>query len=189
MNRSFFVASGILIGLLLAGALIYTNTPQTTFKKMEVIPEQNRISTDAPEEKIKTVSRRAKDTVPEPNRISPPPRPEALAVPMPFQEEEIDNVQIPNVHLVVQGHARWGQVLQHLNDTDEPVTGALRTRIQEMRREMMEMRRNPESIDLQHLVEQQRMILSELRQIPAWGPELKKTAARVESVLNEVGTQ
>ena len=189
MNRPKFIVAGILVGLVLAGALIYTNTPQTTFEKIKVKPIQKMNSIDAPKPKTAPTNRRARDVVPTPNRVSPPPRPQALDAPLPFQEQDIDNTQIPNVHLVVQGHARWGQVLSHLGDTDEPVTESLRTRIQHMRREMMEMRRTPESIDLQHLVEQQRMILSELRQIPAWGPELEKTAARVESVLNEVGTQ
>jgi len=189
MNRSLFVAAGILLGLALSGALIYTYTPQNNFKKVELERSQIKSSIDAPKQNSGPNSRRARDVVSVPNRVAPPPRPQELAAPIPYQEQEIDPVQIPNVHLVVQSHARWGQVLHHLGDIDEPVTGALRTRIQEMRREMMEMRRNPESIDLQHLVEQQRMILSELRQIPEWGPELKKTAARVENILNEVGTQ
>ena len=189
MNRPKFIVAGILFGLVLAGVLIYTNTPQTSFEKIELKTSKMKKSIDAPEKKIASVSRRARDVVATPNRVAPPPRPQELAAPLPFQEQSVDNAQIPNVHLVVQGHARWGQVLSHLGNTEEPVTESLRTRIQQMRREMMEMRRNPESIDLQHLVEQQRMILSELRQIPAWGPELEKTAARVESVLNEVGTQ
>jgi hypothetical protein len=104
-------------------------------------------------------------------------------------EAPVEHTQVPNVHIVVQSHARWGHIVAALGNTDEPVTNQLSQRIREMRMEMMTMRREPEAIDMDQLVEQQRMILSELRQIPAWGPELKKTAARVETLLDSVGNE
>ena len=49
------------------------------------------------------------------------------------------------------------------------------------------MRRNPEGIDIDELAHRQRIILTELRQIPSWGPELAESASQVENVLDAVG--
>ena len=193
MNRATLTALGILGGLLLAAALIWTANP-TAIPMVET-----KVSTKTPTAPPPPVvnspkprpappqANRARDHNKQPNRTAPPPRPEPNMNPQMDEEAPVDERHGNEVHLVVQAHARWGQILAVLGGTHDPVAMGLRQRIQEMRMEMMAIRRDPENLDFHELEERQRMILSELRQIPSWGPELAKTAARVETVLDAIG--
>ena len=103
------------------------------------------------------------------------------------QEEPIDSFDGANVHVVVQAHARWGPVMSILSRSNDPMAMDIKRRVHELRMEMMAMRRNPEGIDIDELAHRQRIILTELRQIPSWGPELAESASQVENVLDAVG--
>ena len=82
---------------------------------------------------------------------------------------------------------KWGEVLGALKGTHDPFVLDLTDRIRELRREMMAMRRRPETVNHRELAQRQRMLLGELRQIPSWGPELSKTTEQLHLLLDEDG--
>ena len=190
MNRTVLAATGILAGLILAALLVFSGTPS---KKVQLDTEISTKTISAPPpQKTKHLSptpapQRAKARIDAPQRATAPPRPIENPTPDIPQEEPVGSFDGADIHVVVQTHARWGPVIGILNRSNDPMAMDIKRRIHEMRMEMMAMRRNPEGVDVEELTHRQRILLTELRQIPSWGPELADSAAKIENVLDGVG--
>ena len=191
MNRTVLAALGILGGGLLAALLIWAAGPSANITLETTIPEKQAI---APRSNPKAQpANTRKSPIKEPIGVAanaiPSNKTRKLPAPQVANNASIENKNSRTVHITVQAHARWGQILGVLSGEVDPVSERLKERITDMRMEMVAARRDPESIDMVEMVERQRLILSELRQIPSWGPELEKTAGRVETLLNSIGEQ
>jgi hypothetical protein len=186
MKPSTLTLLGLLGGIGLAGGFIFMT--QSSIKPLEIRP-QSRKTSIAPRpvatspDRLEHRSKR--DSLP--HRSEPPPRPQPSQQPEVAPDAPIERIDGGEIHQVVRAHMKWGEVLGALKGTHDPFVLDLTDRIRELRREMMAMRRRPETVNHRELAQRQRMLLGELRQIPSWGPELSKTTEQLHRLLDEDG--
>ena len=196
VKRFMFIIGSIICGLLLAIGLfqMFGNRPNPTVEPDQVTaphsdkgPLQANATPDSRPGIDPTGQQpkgRSTDASLPPTDSDVPIEPKTVSNPSPSFTDAVEVLDVAEVNISTRVRARWSEILQLCRDHDDPVTTDILERAREMMRDLIAIRRDPDSFDYAELDQRQRQLISELRQTPAWNDKVAKAAKSIETDLN-----
>jgi len=99
----------------------------------------------------------------------------------PARKAREDLLARPDMVMVRGSDSRWRAIVRTIADKPhDPAADHTMRRVEELRRDIEAYRRDPNSGNVEELVERQKHILGELKQSSYWGPELAQNEAQLD---------